>query len=206
MSYLVAILCLTAALAAATPIGPNCGTCSGAIFDLTYQTVSIGATNDVFDVTMFVDTTTYTGGGLYIAAVAPKVSPSVVSASLLNAPGGTGVWNTQLGGLNSGGCDGAGSGFVCSGATGHGAPVSNIDNSWIWEVVIPHGTLMTGDLQSSIKAEFTDINGNKVGALLSEGITLSPKSSVPEPSSLGLGAIGLILLGAARRFKTRRTT
>ena len=184
------------------PLGPNCPTCQGGVYDLTYAPVSIGAVSDVFTLMLTVDTTLYTGGGLFVGAVAPKPSNSLDSFSLLLAPGGVGVWVTIPGGLNANGCDGAGNGFLCSESTGLGAPVANSLNTWMWQITVPHGGLFTGPEEASIKVLFVDANGGKVGAILSDNITLS---QVPESGTRVLYGCGLLALGlGVRRRRCQR--
>jgi hypothetical protein len=68
--------------------------------------------------------------------------------------------------------------------------------SWIFDVTIPTGTLFTAADAASIKAQYTDSSGNKVGSLVSEDITLEV---IPEPSTLFLVTCGLAFL--ARRHR-----
>ena len=154
---------------------------------------------DEYLVTLTVDTTGYTGGGAFLEEVAIKVSSSLISASLFSAPGGAGAWSLSDGGINAGGCSGAGSGFECAASTTlpGGAAVPGV-YSWIFDLKMDSGALFTGALESSVKGRFVDGNGDKIGALVSENVTL-----VPEPETYAMFLAGLGLMGfMARRRKT----
>jgi hypothetical protein len=194
--------------AGATPIGPpplTCAnnSCQGAIYELTYSgsPISSTSTTQTFEITLTINPTGYNGGGALINAVAPKVSSAENSVSLVGAPGVLAHWSTMNGGVNAGGCSMAGAGFVCSedeippSTTPSGdAPVPLATTyTWVWDITMP-----TGDLTPSsgtIKVEYTNSSGTKVGALVSEPITLEV---VPEPSTLLLVGVGLAWLARRR--------
>jgi hypothetical protein len=155
-----------------------------------------------------IDPTTYNGGGAFINAVAPKVSSAVNSFTLVSAPGVLSSWTTMPGGLNAGGCDGSGSGFVCAQdkAPPKDAPVPFAGTySWVFDVTIPTGTLLTAPNAASIKVQYTDHSGNKVGALVSEDITLEGPA-IPEPSAWLAMGVGLMTVGpyVRKRLYERR--
>jgi hypothetical protein len=207
VAFLFVFLMLATMPALATPLGPVCSSCQGGVYDLTYSNLVSGLTEDTFTLSLNVNTATYTGGGLYINAVAAKPAPTLVSFLQLSAPAGT--WVTQSGALNANGCSGAGSGFLCTGSTsGPGAPVSNINNSWSWQVTIAHGTLLTGAGAASFKVLFVNSDGNKVGDLVSENITMSQQKindpGVPEPGTLLLSAAGVIGILVRRKRRHKR--
>lgn len=205
MFFILLICCLGAGNVKAGVIGPMCGSCEGGVYTLTYTNFQNIGVNDQVDISLTFDTTSYTGGGLYINAVAVKIAPSIVSATLtstpLSAPSGS-SWNTFDGGLNALGCSGAGSGFTCTESTGYGALVSVLSNTFTWRITIPTGTLFTGEGQASIKGLYTDAQGNKVENILSEGITLTPggdDNQVPEPMTFVLMSAGLVGIAVLRR-------
>ena len=198
-----------AASARATPIGPpplacTNNTCQGSIYELTYSgsPLSTTATTQTFAISLTINQTGYNGGGAYINAVAPKVSSAENSVTLASAPGVLISWTTMNGGINGGGCTMAGSGFVCaedehppSRIPLRDAPVPIATTYlWVFDITVPTGGLTPSS--GSIKVEYTSSSGSKVGALVSEPITLEV---VPEPSSLVLAAAGLTPL-ARRRF------
>jgi hypothetical protein len=185
----------------ATPIGPDCGTCQGSIYELTYSgsPISSTATTQTFAVTLTINPSGYTGGGAFIDNVAPKVSSMVSAETLVSAPGTLGNWTLSPGGINAGGCSGSGSGFVCAADSTppSDAPLPFAGTySWVFDLTIPTGTLFTAADAASIKVRYTDTSGNKVGALVSEDITLEV---IPEPSTLLLVGGGLALLTTRRR-------
>ncbi len=190
-----ALACLLAGGAYAVPLGPDCGTCQGGIYNLTYAPIAIGAVSDVFNLTLTVDTTFYTGSGLFINAVAPKISNVVTVFGLLSAPGGVAGWTSLDGGLDANGCSGAGSGFLCTESTGLGAPLTNSPNAWQWQVTVPHNTLFTGVNEASLKVLFVNSTGDNVG-IVSEGVTLG--GEVPEAGTIYLVLGGAMLLMAGR--------
>ena len=95
---------------------------------------------------------------------------------MVSAPGGTGVWSLFDGGISATGCSGAGSGFECAASTTlpGGAAVPGV-YSWIFDLTMDGGALFTGALESSVKGRFVDANGDKIGALVSENVTLVPE-------------------------------
>ena len=199
-----------------TQIGPTgCvnGTCQGGIYTLSADFVSTNGTYDMYNIAFTVDTTSYTGGATYITAVGVKVSPQLVSATQGSVPTSVGgVFATEPGGVsNSGtGCSGSGGGFICSGVnapggSGMGALVSNVTNTWNWQIVIDHGSLFPNLDGSSIKAHYANWDSResdlvKVGALVSED--MPPGGMVPEPTTYLLTGFGLVLLGIIWRYRT----
>jgi len=184
--------------------------CQGSTYTLMYSgtPISTGMGTETYRVTYEIDTSTYLGTGTAIDAVAIKISSSVLSSSLFDAPGGIGDWTIVPGGINANGCSGSGGGFTCADFTalGTGAAVGGI-LSWTFDQTIATGTLFTAT-QSSIKTRYVNAQGQKVGALLSEKINLmtppcSPNdptcgpggNPVPEPGTMFLMGSGLAGLG-----------
>jgi len=189
--------------ARANSIGPTCGTCQGSIYTLDILglapvDLSADGSFDTYRVALSIDTSGYTGTGVRIDEVAVKISSAVDQAKLVSAPGGVGVWQLLAGGISSGGCNGTGAGFECSdwivGSTG-GAFIPGPVMTWVFDIDI-NGPLFSftsanPDLLPTIKARYVDASDNKVGALVSE--------TVPEPTTLGLLAVGMAVAAVRRR-------
>lgn len=209
-AFLAASLATLPVVASAESIGGpnnvNCpnNSCQGSTYTLSYGGAPLpdnDLAHETFRITYTIDTSTYTGSGVRIDNVALKVSAQTTSVSLVDAPGGqanlANNWQWISGGLNNSGCSGSGSGFSCandispSGVAPTLKPGSGATYSWVFDVTVDNGTLFTGPGEASIKARYVDANGNKVGDLVSEKIT------VPEASAtvlLGMALVGVGLL------------
>lgn len=113
-------------LGAGTLASPGTVSAYSVTQDGAYYTVTAASAGGfAYDFTYFADFTSFTNTNRpYLSGINFKVSggPTLVSASLLSAPGGAGLWTTTINDNLSGsniGCEGGngGAGFVCSGIT-----------------------------------------------------------------------------------------
>ncbi len=184
----------------------------GTVWSLTYSGSPLpdsDTAHETYQITLGVDTNGYVGPASFIDQVGLKVSSSVFAASLVNAPGGAGDWSLQSGGINNSGCSGSGAGDECANSLsalngGKGVAINphnglGIDYSWVFDITVDNGKLLTAPGTDSIKARFVDGLGAKAGVLMSENFTLSP---IPEPGEWALMLSGLGLIGAMIRRRT----
>ncbi len=201
----------TTILSYADTIGPNCATCNGASYTLTYNpsAISSDSTSQTFEFFYNIDVTGFNaaaaGSTVYLEAIAVKPSNNILDPSTMAfGPGGVADWSNPLitGSLNANACsNNAGNAFACAQAVSLGSFNQFVVGtsktfSFGLDIRMGTGTLTTSD---SIKAEFVDANGNKIGYLLSEGITASPRVSAPEPTSLALLGGGFAALAMLRK-------
>jgi hypothetical protein len=183
----------------ASTIGPNCQSCNGGIYSLSYTGSPLpdaDPLHETYRVTLTVDASGFNANPVastYITDVAVKVSNSLFGASIVSAPTGAASWTSLGGGLNANGCSGSGSGFECALYNkGVGVAINNGPLIWIFDLTVNNGSLDLTATGASIKVRYSDAYNNKVGSLVSEDLALTPGvSTTPEPSSAALVLAGL---------------
>lgn len=178
----------------------GCPSCNGASYTLSYDG-SARADSDLlhetYRITLRIDTSGVAAAvpaAFALDAAALKVSSSVFAASLVSAPGGLGNWSLLGGGVSGQGCSGQGSGFACADWTagGKGAALGGVLD-FVFDLTVDNGGLFTAIDGAHVKARFVDRNGGKVGAVVSEDITLgsfqpppgAPTAPPTEPTPTG---------------------
>lgn len=208
------LLLLFCALPAVADTISGCATCNGASFTLTYNPTPVAsdATSQTYSMFYTINVLGFnaapTGSSIYVKAIGVKPSSNILDPSTLaSAPGGVSNWSNPLitGSLSANACtDNSGNAFACAQANSLGSfnrfVVGNSGTfTWNLFIRVGSGTFTTAD---SIKAEFDDANGNKVGSLLSQNITASiAPVPVPEPASVTM--FGTALIGAGAFFRRR---
>jgi hypothetical protein len=186
---------LSAALVSQAITFADCDTCQGSVYHLTVTPLN----DNWYSVVLQIDTVWYDGDGDYIGDVSFKVSPDINQLILRSAPGSLTDWETQNGGLNADGCNGAGAGFGCSNSLVI-PPPSAVNGTLTWEWWVETSSISD---EWSIKARYVDVvDGELVkrGALVSESAEGEPSSEVPDAPTFALVGAGLTAL-AWRKFR-----
>jgi len=218
-SFTVALIALGGLLlasvgpAVADPIGPICGTCQGSTYQLTYSGSAepdADLLHETFRISLIIDTSGYNGGGSFLREVAIKVIANFnanESAVLFSAPSVFWVFDGKDDGINNGGCSGSGAGFICAEHSGSGETVPLGSYTWVFDVTVDNGTLFTDPFEASVKARYVDANGDKVGDIVSEPITLQVDEQlpppIPAPATIVLLGLGVLGLGVGVRLRGR---
>ncbi len=183
----------------ADSIGPSCGSCYGGTYTLTnLGLLGSTATTETYRIQYDINTSGYTGAATdYIQSVAIKVSSGPVWASLFSAPGGVGIWRVFSNrGLNNSNCSSGGTGYVCA-QDGNFAIANGTTYTWVFDVIMARGSLLSGVNAASIKANYNPPSG----IIVSENITLG--GQIPEPASVSLLMGGIGIWGYSR-YRARK--
>jgi hypothetical protein len=137
-------------------------------------------------------------GADFLNAVGVKASPSYTNVTLFSASAGT--WTLQSGGLNAGGCSGAGAGFFCIDGSGNGVAVpANL--TFMFDITAAAGSFSD---EPEVKVQFLDqvckkdvCTYEKIGSLFSQPVPITP--SIPEPETYALMLAGLGVIGTLAR-------
>jgi hypothetical protein len=206
--------------AAASTIAYNCGTCGAhnVSWDVTYAVVNGALHQYTLNLTATYDPT---GAGApngwdftNINAVAFKISGAGYDATPTVVGPAEDTWTLLGGGLDAGGCNGSGAGFFCANSAGLGAthnatPGTTTTDTWIFQLDLT-SALSGTSVPGTLKAQFTDAFGAKVGSLVSEDATFTAACTVnctvnqqdvpvPEPSALVLVGGGFLVAATTAR-------
>jgi len=145
---------------------------------------------------------TSSSSGQIISAVAFKATNSLIDAELVSTPTGTGPWSTSAKNLASSGCVGGSDDFVCSSTTGAEA-ITGGTLQWKWYFSSNDPGVGQIGAEMHIGAKMTTLDPLVRGRLMSAHSTVT---SVPEPSSLSLLAVGVagLLARSRKQFGSRR--
>jgi hypothetical protein len=170
-----------------------CASCNGASYTLSHDGSALADSDplhETYRITLRIDTAGVAAAvplAVALDAAAIKVSSSVFAAALHAAPGGVGNWALRGGGASGQGCNGQGSGFECADWTagGQGAMLGGVLD-FVFDLTVDNGGLFTAIDGAHVKARFVDSRGRKVGAVVSEDITLGsfqPPGAPTEPAT-----------------------
>jgi len=195
-------LCALPNAAMATPILSTSTNSDGSKYAITYSLESISATEQIFDITLWADTSgnNIPGGPHLLDAVAVGINLAGGSVDVALDGSPTGDWVGEAGGLSNGGCTGNGA-FICAHAGTQVPTLSAILYTWTWDVHVPLNFVFP--TTGGVKVSYSDVNGHNVSDDFTfqscADCTVTTLAAVPEPATLALLGTGLSLAGARLR-------
>ena len=198
MKKFIGVACATAAVFLSASVA-NAATVYQTTFQgATFTVTQNSSTNVTFNIAGANALTGNWAGAQYLGAFSFKgLGATALTATLA----GGGTTNSEPGGLNAGGCNGSGSGFVCFDFTPNiAANTSNLT----FDLNATSGAFNFAQTGPHLKILWTNnaTTDQKVGDLFSQDIPFSHEtfnSAVPEPATWAMMITGFGLAGAAIR-------
>ena len=128
-------------------------------------------------------------------------------ASILISTTAGGTWSVSSVVANANGCSGGGDNSVCAQVDPLHSVWVNSGASYEWVFDVTYDSFVPNDEDASIRAWFVECRELEEIVCRNAGLMslrTSPSTSVPEPGTLGMLGVGLMLLGMTRRRKFGR--
>lgn len=165
----------------------GCASCNGGTYSLSYDGQALpdsDPAHETFRITLSIDTSgvpAAVAGAVALDTASIKIAPAVRGGLLVSAPGGLSQWQLLGGGADSNGCKGqGGGGYVCADwiGSGVGTALGGVLD-FVFDLTVDNGALFTDLDEPHVKARYVDASGGKVGAVLSNDLTLGTPPRLP---------------------------
>jgi hypothetical protein len=174
----------------------------GSVYNLSIgSNTAAGVASGSFDeylVTLVVNTSANDLPGDFLDAAAVKVTDSILATT--TGSGTPGTWTYVAGGTNSGGCDGAGGGFMCE--SGHELIGGTF--TFTWDMFVANGSTLFGGGEGGISLKAVYNAGPTQPGFYQISTPVTPVTAVPEPGTYAMMFAGLGVIGFMARRRRQQ--